>query len=149
MFVSSYNTYITTSLSDKSASQRVEKKSSESFESRLKEHAPLESKDTQILPINYISNYKAFSNKQKMQDEFLDKDSKKFSKINTLNNAKDAYKENSKFFSLFLEPKITQSQTPQIDKNLPSEVQSAQERQLRHTMVNTYLANDNYYKITA
>jgi len=151
MFVSSYNTYITTNPTDKNSAQKLEKKtsSSESFESRLKEYSPIESKNTQTLPINYISNYKAFSNKQKMQDGLQDKEAQKFSKINTLNSAKDAYKENSKMFSLFLEPKITQSQTPQIDKSLPAELQSAQEKQLRHTMVNTYLANDSYYKITA
>jgi len=151
MFVSSYNTYIATNPSDKSSTQRLESKSSsrESFESKLKEYSLLESNSTQNLPINYISNYKAFSNKQKLQDDFEDKETKKFTKINTLNSAKDAYGENSKLFSLFLEPKLTQSQTPQIDKSLPSELQSAQEKQLRHTMVNTYLANDNYYKITA
>ncbi|MCK9491476.1 MAG: hypothetical protein M0Q24_05250 [Sulfurimonas sp.] len=151
MFVSSYNTYITTNPTDKTSAQKIEKRSSssESFESRLKEYAPLESKNAQNLPINYISNYKAFSNKQKMQDGLLDKETQKFSKINTLNSAKEAYSQNSKPFSLFLEPKITQSQTPQIDKTLPSDLQSAQEKQLRHTMVNTYLANDSYYKITA
>lgn len=151
MFVSSYNTYITTNPSEKSSAQRVERRSSssESFESRLKDHAPLESKNTQALPINYISNYKAFSNKQKMQEGFVDKDTQKFSKINTLNSAKEAYSENSKRFSLFLEPKLTQSQTPQIDKTLPPDLQLAQEQQLRYTMVNTYLSNDKYYQITA
>ncbi|EQB39887.1 hypothetical protein M947_04720 [Sulfurimonas hongkongensis] len=152
MFVKSYNTYITTNPTEKSSTEKLEKRvssSSESFESKPKEHTPLESKSTQSLPINYISNYKVLSNKQKMQKDFEDKETQKFSKINTLNSAKDAYDENSKLFSLFLEPKITQSQTPQIDKTLPSELQVAQERQLRHTMVNTYLANDSYYKITA
>jgi len=151
MFVSSYNTYITTNPTDKNSAQKLEKKSSsgESFESRLKEYSALESISTNTLPINYISNYKAFSNKQKMQDGLLDKEIRKFSKINTLNSAKEAYNQNSKLFSLFLEPKMTQSQTPQIDKTLPRELQSAQERQLRHTMVNTYLSNDKYYQITA
>ncbi len=151
MFVSSYNTYITTNPSDKNSAQKLEKKSSsgESFQSQLKQHSLLESKDTKNIPINYISNYKAFSNKQKMQDGLLDNETKKFTKINNLNSAKDAYKENSKMFSLFLEPKMTQNQTPQIDASLPKELQSAQEKQLRHTMVNTYLANDKYYQITA
>jgi len=151
MFVSSYNTYIVTNPSDKSSTQRLESKSSfrESFESKLKEYSLLESNSTQNLPINYVSNYKAFSNKQKLQEDFEDKETKKFTKINTLNSAKDAYNQNSKMFSLFLEPKFTQSQTPQIDKSLPLELQSAQEKQLRHTMVNTYLSNDKYYQITA
>lgn len=149
MFVSSYNTYITTNPSDKSSTQRLEKRStsSESFESQLKDDTPIESKNTQNLPINYISNYKAFSNKQKMQENFIDRESQKFSKINTLNSAKEAYDENSKLF--VVEPKITQNQTSYIDKIIPSELESAQESQLRHTMVNTYLANDKYYQITA
>lgn len=152
MFVSSYNTYITTNASEKSSAQRLEKKlplSESSFESKLEEQSPLESKNTQNLPINYISNYKAFSNKQKMQESFEDKSSTKFTKVNNLNSAKEAYGENSKMFSLFLEPKLTQNQTTQIDKALPQELQLLQEKQLRHTMVNTYLSNDKYFQITA
>ncbi|EDZ62345.1 hypothetical protein SMGD1_0634 [Sulfurimonas gotlandica GD1] len=151
MFVSSYNTYVSTNSSDRTANQRVDraKPSDGSFESKLQLDSVLESKNTQNLPITYISNYKAFSNKQKMQEEFQSKDTEKYAKINSKKNAKNAYADNSTMFSLFLEPKATQSQTPQVDQKLPSDLQKAQEQNMRHIMVNTYLANDKYYQITA
>nr|WP_321266414.1 hypothetical protein [uncultured Sulfurimonas sp.] len=151
MFISSYNTYINTNSSQKTENQKTEKPKSlgESFESKLAQNLVLESKNTQNLPITYISNYKAFSNKQKLDEEFQNKDATKYTKINSMKNAKNAYETNSKMFSLFLEPKATQSQTPSINQNLSSELQQAQEKNLRHTMVNTYLENDKYYQITA
>lgn len=151
MFVSSYNTYISTNNSQRDTNQKVEKSKnfSDSFESKLEQSVVLESKNTKNLPITYISNYKAFSNKQKLQEEFQNKDAQKYSKINTIQNAKNAYEDNSTIFSFFIEPKATQNQTPLIDKNLSPELQKAQEKQMRHIMVNTYLANDKYYQITA
>ncbi|WP_372998476.1 hypothetical protein [Sulfurimonas sp.] len=151
MFVSSYNTYVSTNNSDRTANQRVDKSKSSngSFESKLEQSSVLESKNTQNLPITYISNYKAFSNKQKLEEQSQNKDEIKYNKINAMKNAQTAYEDNSIMFSLFLEPQATQSQTPQIDQKLPSELQKAQEQNMRHTMVNTYLANDKYYQITA
>ncbi|MDA3908381.1 MAG: hypothetical protein PF437_04785 [Sulfurimonas sp.] len=151
MFVSSYSTYVNTNNSDRTANQKIDKSkpSNGSFASKLEQSSVLESKNTQDLPITYISNYKAFSNKQKLQEQFQNKDEVKYNKINAMKNAQTAYKDNSTIFSLFIEPKATQSQTPQIDKKLPSELQKAQEQSMRHTMVNTYLANDKYYQITA
>jgi hypothetical protein len=151
MFVSSYNTYVSTNNSDRTANQRVDKAkpSTGSFESKLEQSSVLESKNTQNLPITYISNYKAFSNKQKLEEQFQNKDEIKYNKINAMKNAQSAYKDNSIMFSLLLEPQATQSQTPQIDQKLPSDFQKAQEQNMRHTMVNTYQANDKYYQITA
>ena len=151
MFVSSYNTYVSTNNSDRAANQKVDrsKPSTGSFESKLEQSSVLESKNTQNLPITYISNYKAFSNKQKLQEQFQNKDEVKYNKINAMKNAQTAYEDNSVMFSLFLEPKATQSQTPQVDQKLPSDLQKAQEQNMRNSMVNTYLANDKYYQITA
>lgn len=151
MFVSSYNTYISTNNSQKLERERGEnsKIPKNSFESKLEQSSVLESKNTQNLPINYISNYKAFSNKQKLQEEFNNKAEIKYAKSNALSNAKSAYKENTVMFSFLLEPHMTQSQTPQVDKKLPTDLQQLQEQQMRHNMVNTYLANDKYYQITA
>ncbi len=151
MFISSYNMYINTNNSDKSVNQRIEKSSpaNASFASELAQNSIVESKSTQNLPITYISNYKAFSNKQKLQEQFPNKDEVKYAKINTLKNAKAAYEDNSIMFSLFIEPKATQSQTPHIDADLPNDLQKAQEQNMRHVMVNTYLENDKYYQITA
>ena len=151
MFVSSYSTYISTNNSQKLAKERVSPKvSNESFESKLTQSSSvLESKTTQNLPISYISNYKAFNNKQKLQEEFEDKSKTKYTEMNTLKNAEIAYEKNSKIFSLFLEPKITLNQAPTLNKKLPSDMQQLQEKNMRHKMVNTYLDNDKYYQITA
>ena len=151
MFVSSYNTYISTNNSEKIANKKIEKtKEFDSlFESKLAQNSVIESKENKNLPINYISNYKAFSNKQKLQEQMQDLSGEKYTKINAIKNAKDAYAENSMMFSLFVEPKVTLSQTPQIDKKLPTNFQEAEEKMMRNTMVNTYLDNDKYYQITA
>lgn len=65
------------------------------------------------------------------------------------NSAKLAYVENSSLFSLQIKPKVTLNQTPSINTSLSSKAQEAQESILKNRMLNTYIANDNYYKITA
>ncbi len=152
MFVSSYNTYIGTNNSQRVEKERVEnsKAPRDSFESKIsKESAILESKGTPNLPISYVSNYKAFSNKQKLQEGVKDQSKTKYAEINSMKNAETAYKDNSKIFSFFLEPKTTQSQTPIVDKKLPSNIMELKEKNMRHVMVNTYLENDKYYQVTA
>ena len=52
-------------------------------------------------------------------------------------------------FPIIKKPAFTLSQTPKIDEKLPLDVQEAKEKTLRHTMLNTYISNDNYYRITA
>jgi len=52
-------------------------------------------------------------------------------------------------FSLLVKPKQTINQTPKIDQKMPIEAQDAKESVIRSTMVNAYIANDNYYRITA
>jgi lipopolysaccharide export LptBFGC system permease protein LptF len=142
MFISSYNTFVHTNASQTHQKERVEKAkaSNNTFASKLLQNEVIQSKNTQDIPITYISNYKAFSNKQKLYNSFEDENREKYTNIKSIKNAKIAYEDNSKMFSLFLEPKTTQSQTPKIDENLPF---------MRHKMVNTYLENDRYYKITA
>ena len=152
MFVSSYNTYISANNSQRVEKERVENSRNprNSFESEIsKESTLLESKSTPNLPISYVSNYKAFSNKQKLQEEVKEQSKTKYAEINSMKNAEIAYKDNSEIFSFFLEPKTTQNQTPIVDKKLPSDIQELQEKNMRHVMVNTYLENDKYYQITA
>jgi len=151
MFVSSYNTYVSTNNSQKTIQEagRSSKSLDGSFESKLSQSTVLESKNTHNIPISYISNYKSFNNKQKLQEKFQNNNTTKYTQINTMENAKVAYKDNSVIFSLFLKPKATQNQTPHVDKKLPNDMQKLQEQNMRKTMVNTYLANDKYYQITA
>ncbi|MEA1891604.1 MAG: hypothetical protein U9N33_02700 [Campylobacterota bacterium] len=150
MFISSYNTYIQTNTSNQPPKSKIEssKESATSFKSQLSQ-VIVESKNTTNLPIDYISNYKAFNNKQKLQEQLQSSDLNRYKKTNENQNAKVAYEENSKMFSLFLEPQTTQKQVSHVDKKLPIELQKLQENIVRHVMLNTYLENDKYYQITA
>lgn len=146
MFVSSYSTYIDTTANKKVENKKsdVTSKPSESFSSKLPQAAPQsELILSKKLPINYISNYKALYNRQQLQEKDLQTNpaKMKFSKLSSLSNAQISYSENSKMFSLFIKPKTTLNQTPKVEKN--------QENVMRAKMVNTYIANDRYYDITA
>ncbi|MBL0708277.1 MAG: hypothetical protein JJW00_04450 [Sulfurimonas sp.] len=151
MFVSSYNTYISTNSTQKVQNEKNEalKASKVSFDSQLLNNTILESTNTQNYPINYISNYKTFSNKQKLQESFENITKDKYTKNKAIKNAQNAYSDNSKMFSFLLEPKATQSQTPKFNNALPDNILKAQEKNIRHKMVNTYIENDKYYQITA
>jgi len=146
MFVSSYSTYI-----DTITNRRVDNKKSnpaskpaESFESKLLQ-TPSHSDVilSKKLPLNYISNYKALYNRQQLEERELQKTpvKMKFSKLSSLASAQKSYSENSQMFSLFIKPKTTLNQTPKVEKN--------QENIMRAAMINTYIANDRYYTITA
>jgi len=154
MFVSSYSTYINPNSTEKISREKNEeyKKSSSSFSEKLASKPVEAFSETSLFPINYVSNYKVLNNQQKLQESYQNtKNSEKlkFSKFNKLSNAKSAYSENTKLFSLHVKPNITLDQTPKIDKNSPKNHQEAKEQAIRHTMINTYIANENYYKITA
>jgi len=151
MFITSYNTYISTNTTDRTQKSGAldSKSSSNSFKSNLLDNPVIESKSTQNLPISYISNYKAFNNKQKLQQEIQNPDGEKFSKIKTMQNMKTAYSDNSKVFSLLIQPGHTLNKAPKIDLKLPKDIQELKEQNMRRTMVNTYLENDKYYLITA
>jgi hypothetical protein len=157
MFVSSYNTYISTNTSDKIQRKGASQKSTQedSFSSKLATTTLATQTYSSQLPLNYISNFKVLNNQQKLQQQSQETVPKKtaakesFTKINASINAKDAYSSNTKLFSFLLQPKTTLNQTPTINKKLPSDFQEAQEKALRNTMVNTYQANENYYQITS
>jgi hypothetical protein len=152
MFVSSYNTYINTSSSQKTQREKADL-STESKSSYSEKVLPQTSSTlvaNTSLPVNYISNYKVLSNQQRLQDNNTQTQEKtKFTKINANQSAKEAYTDNTKIFSFLIQPKATLNQTPRVDKKMSPDAQEAQEKNLRYTMVNTYIANDNYYKITA
>jgi len=140
MLVSSYNMYI-----DNVSTQRTQNKKSSVLKTSTKPffveaQSKAQTKSISLnnsLPINYISKYKILNNRQALQRQELAANTPKmkFTKISSINNAQVAYGENSKMFSLFIKPKPTLNQTPK----------SA----LKNTMINTYIANENYYKITA
>lgn len=165
MFVSSYSTYINTNASDKIQKERsdAQKTITSSFESALESQTVDKSLSIiparNQLPVNYISNYKALNNQQKLQrEQTLEGDipkettksvaQTKFTALSTLQVAQVAYKENFQLFPLRTKPKVTLSQTPKLSSS-DSKESLLQQKTLRHIMVNTYIANDSYYKITA
>jgi len=154
MFVSSYNTYIDTTTTkriqnDKDTSEK--KVSKLPFESKLSQEV---SKDVNLgknIPLNYISNYKSLNNQQKLSHQTLDqnKSKMKFTKLSAMDSASVAYTTNTKMFSLIQKPKQTIDQTPRLDRNLSMPAQEKQESFMRNKMINTYVSNENYYRITA
>jgi len=164
MFISSFSTYVTNNTSDKTT-----KTASNNREDRKTSFSEKLSKSTISTPllkqnslINYISQGKAQYNKQMIEiSQNTLKDDKKndfkitnkirnsFSSNISVQSAKVAYISNSTMFSLLKKPTASLNQTPTIDNALPQNIQELKEKNMRHLMVNTYLSNDNYYKITA
>lgn len=151
MFVSSYNTYISTNPSHKTQKYADKDKNEglESFSRNLSHATVIKPYTHTDLPVDYISNYKSLNNQQKLQESVQEKSSQEFKKLTITNSAKIAYEEGIKIFALSKKPPLTLNQTPQIDERLPKETQEAKEKTMRNKMINTYIANDTYYKITA
>jgi len=156
MYVSSFRTHIDTTTTKRVQNDKSVEPTKRESSSTSEKFALLSSNEvttTQKLPVNYISNYKVLSNQQKLQEQTegftQNSDKTKFQKISSMSNAQSAYTENSQPFSLLMKPKPTLSQTPKTELRFTKEGQSAQESTLKATMVNTYIANDNYYRITA
>ena len=151
MYVSSFNTYISTESSTKTQQNRIQesKNGANTFESKLLSKTVKNVDTSSRFPINYISNYKTLNNQQKLQENFQNSDKTKYLKLEAEFKAKNAYNTNSKIFSLILPPRATLDQTPTIDQKLPQNIQDIKEKNLRHTMVNTYISNENYYKVSA
>ncbi|WP_297442510.1 hypothetical protein [Sulfurimonas sp.] len=140
MFVSSYNTYI---LPTPSETKKSTKESATAFSTKAaltaKEQTPNQATSTK-LPINFISDYKVLKNQQKLQEQTQQFTQNKFVKINTLQSAQVAYKDNSSLYSFIQKPKAVFIKS---DTKLPDA------SNIKMKMVNTYIENDNYYKITA
>ena len=164
MFVSSYSTYINTNSSQKTAknSEGKNQESSKLFSSKLASSSPKVLLTNSNKPVNYISLGNAQYNKEliRSQQENIKNSSEnnfkkasestqKFAQTNTLNSAKAAYTENSSMFSFLRKPQPSLEQTPKISQDLPKDIQELKEQNIRHTMVNTYISNDNYYRVTA
>ena len=148
MFVSSYNTYLTQKPSTK-IEENAQKKATKGFLTQKQPFATQLQKGVSAsikIPINYISNYKSLHNQQLLQQQnsLNEEYSKtKFSKINKMTKAENAYNENLQLCSLLQKPKIALVAEPRISKKLE------QNNAIKQKFINTYIANDNYYKITA
>ena len=151
MYVSSFSTYVNAEPSTRVQRSGVgnDKSSTESFKTKLLSKTVKNVDTSAHFPINYVSNYKALNNQQKLQENPKESEKARFLKLEAQVEAKNAYSDNSKIFSQILAPRATLDQTPRIDKKLPQEIQNIKEKNLRHTMVNTYISNESYYRITA
>ena len=154
MFVSSYNTYIHTNTTDKSNKTKdssVPKNNSKSFASKLHHTSQLASSHIKNTPINYINNSKIFNNRQKLQQNMESRKEltnvNKFNTIASQNTAKVSYIANSIMFSIVAKPK------PSLANNTHSTLTSKKDENIllkeKVSAINTYLANDRYYRITA
>lgn len=156
MFVSSYTTHIQTNNSQKVTKQEFNKEasSSKSFSSQLSQALPQNSShEKPSIPVDYISKALVLNNKQELENkkstDTTQDNLEKFTLRSSLQSAKEAYEGNSKMFSLVTVPKIALNQTPSVENTLPPEPKDIKELHMRHQMVNTYISNDNYYRVTA
>ena len=163
MFVSSYTTYISTNPQDRTQKERTSAaKETSLFKLNLSEPQETLGYKSIHLPGDYVDNSKTFGNRlelNRQEQELLKNEenglakskelTKEFTNQNGLKSAQVAYQDGMKFFSILRKTHQTIDQTPSIDKNLSPETQGLQELNLRHVMVNTYLANDKYYQLTA
>lgn len=147
MFVSSYNIYTPPKHTNKAQeSATYTKEDRNDYKSSFSQEMQKAAASSKQLPINYISNYKALNNQQllQQQSQLTQEYSKtKFSKINKINNAQKAYSENTTSFSFIQKPKIALTQEiRQLKHIVPTPA-------LKQKFISTYIANDNYYKVTA
>ncbi len=153
MFVSSYVTYVDTTVTKKIQADRAITpiKKTESFASKLLQNTQKNVLLNSKIPLNYISNYKSLNNRQLLDQQKTQQTATtlKFSKLSAMSSSKISYEENTKMFSFLIKPKGTINQTPKLDKNLPVKAQERQASFMRVKMLNTYIANDNYFKVTA
>jgi hypothetical protein len=163
MFVSSYSTYISPNTSEKSQKTRDISRA-EGATKDYKSSVSSVSQQTLVadstkLPLSYISNYKALSNRQQFDEQLKNtaqttKDTStsakdRFSKISAMGNAQVSYTENSKMFPIISKPKVTLNQAAPLDKKTSKDIPQNAQNTLKTQMLNTYIENDNYYKITA
>lgn len=139
MFISSYNTYLS------NTTTHTKKTQSEQKEFRFKKEAsPVSTSHTDTkqpkLPVSYISRFKVLQNQQKLHEQVQAGKKSKFTKVALFKNAQSAYSENSAMFPLFKKPKISLGEKPTTLPKVNVSKQNA---------VNTYIANENYYRVTA
>jgi hypothetical protein len=143
MYIASYSTYISPFTQTKRGLQKREEFSLESgstFQNRLQNKEEVQ--NATLLPTLSLSKY-TFSQQRETRNALSS-----FEKFKNYQDAQSAYQESSQFYSLAQKPKFSLS-TPVPTLKLPKEAQVAKETLSKQTMINTYIENDNYYRITA
>jgi len=156
MFVSSYSTYIQTG----AANKNIRQKDTE-YENRSALSSKLYEKNTPALSsgapfaVDYIAKNNNFYTKlflEKNQDEQSAQTKElthKFIDQSTLQDAKKAYTQLPKMSSFFRETFIAFDKTQTVASKSSQETQESKDTATRKLMIDTYIANDNYYKISA
>jgi len=145
MYIASYVTYIPT-LTSTTNTQKNESSVSRSSSFSLDKKQTTQTQQNEIknpLPKQkYLPNY----NFLRQQTSYKDLDT--FGKVKNYQDAKTAYAENSRMYSLAQKPKNIISGT-KVDLQLPKEAIEAKESLSKKEMINTYIENERYYKVTA
>jgi hypothetical protein len=156
MFVSSYSTYIQTNSDSKSVKNRdAAYANSSNSTSKVYEQSVPDSPKKASFAVDYIAKNNSFYTKlflEKNQDEQSNQTKElthKFIDQSTLQDAKKAYTQVPKMTSLFRETFIALNKMQQTESKPAQSSQDFKETKMRKLMINTYIANDNYYKITA
>jgi len=147
MFISSYSTFVNANLNNKITKKEDSSSTNKAFEKHLQKNTFTNFNLQKNTPVNYISQYKTLSTKEKINDQLrqnvLQTNLKKLSTINAQTIAPSAYSANTKMFSLMIK-------YPNAPKQLENtQLKTLKEPMQRVNMVNTYLENDKYYQITA
>jgi len=138
MFVSAYSTF-TNVASTKGTPKGSKKEFNSSFSLEKKEeNLPTLSTRHTTLPINYISDYKVFSNKQKLFEHFQSKDLQKYKAIKTKKKAKVAYENNFRISRGYKKPLSQPVVQPPVLNN----------KSITAKILNTYAENDRYYQLS-
>lgn len=154
MFISSYNTYIQPNNQNKIQDTKYKNGLGDSF------YLPEDSTEAFVTyknpsAVDYIRKNNSFALKlqllqyKEQETQTTQENLQKVSNFKILENAKTAYTDNTKMFSLYMKPGITLNQTPKLDEKLSKDIQELKEKNTRTKMINTYLANDKYFQITA
>lgn len=156
MFVSSYSAYIQTNSDNKNIKNRdVSHANSSNYSSKVYEENLPKSSNKASFAVDYIAKNNSFYTKlflEKNQDEQSEQTKNlthKFIDQNTLQDAKKAYTQVPKMASFFRETFMALDKTLQVEPKFTQSSQNLKEAKMRKLMINTYIDNDNYYKITA
>lgn len=157
MFVPAYTTLVQTNRSQEIAKQKVQKSQvpSQDFSTKLSNKVSSHHLKSSSSVVIHDFNKNNLTTKQEILNQNT-KDYKqvketltKFNGQNSLVQAQNAYTNNSKMFSLIKIPTSPLNQKPSHETTLPREPKEIKEANVRYKMINTYIDNNNYYKITA
>jgi len=144
MYVSSFNTFVQATTTNKIASQKIDYSKGDSFNKALTKNSHVALLSNQNPTINYISKNNYFTSKLEQKEYQQDAGvlSKKFKESHRTQDAKKAYEENSNISFLFQKVDVTISDTKTYNSKVA-------EKNAYSEMINTYIENDKYFQITA